>query len=656
MIEIVKNTERLFENHKGLNTKDPTMLMEKGFSPNCWNCIFGDTGNIIKRDGFSKVTTTGIGETDKKVRWIGNANLKDFDSGTISKLVLALSNKRLYFLNVATLTQIGSGDTFATTNTDNYSIAVLKKMALIANGVDDIYKAFIKGGTKYLQRSGVDAPTSVLTAAVGAAPGLTGTYRYTYIYRNSLTGTKSNPCRSSEYGILYDEVVLANESCDLTIPYSAQTECDYIDIYRTMAGGVIYYYVATVANPGSGTASYNDTIADTALGSELILYNGDGLFMPREPFPTGAKCMITANGRVWASVGTNLYFSSITSEGSEPESMSPQAVRAIQAEDGFDIEAIAHVQPGIILIFKPSGTFAIDANNPTRSALAIVDEDKGVSGPHSVVNAGDKVIFWDMGGPQVTLGRKAKSIGEKLKDQYYTGSIYGIIDKVTKGSLGKIFSAYLRDREWVVFALPYDGTTDNKILIIYNNQLGWWSPWRINEPSASGRPEFFNSMASIEDTSTGEEEIWFGSDNGHLYRYGSGDYSDDGEGYTFVWESQDLSRLDQYQTYYDYLNVIYRELGIYALNVTHRVDNETDSEILNLTGSVKVWDATKTWDKNEKWGSTSKKYGEQQSFIGYAGDKYRFIIANSNPGQKIDVVGFELISKRSHVRMPLNAY
>jgi len=109
---------------------------------------------------------------------------------------------------------------------------------------------------------GAPAPSGACTAAdSGVAGVLNGAYDYkvTYLYHGF---EESNPSSAS------NNVAVVNKKMNLTsIPVSGNSFVTARKIYRTLAGGSIYYYVDTISD--NSTTTYLDNIADSGLGSLL---------------------------------------------------------------------------------------------------------------------------------------------------------------------------------------------------------------------------------------------------------------------------------------------------------------------------------------------------------------------------------------------------
>jgi len=111
-------------------------------------------------------------------------------------------------------------------------------------------------GTVTVRNAGVDPPASAPTIADGGAGSLTGTYYGKVTYVND-DGAESNA--SSASGSL---VITSKQIAWSGIPTGPAGTASR-KLYRTKAGGSVYYLIATIED--NTTATYTDTTADTAL-------------------------------------------------------------------------------------------------------------------------------------------------------------------------------------------------------------------------------------------------------------------------------------------------------------------------------------------------------------------------------------------------------
>lgn len=108
----------------------------------------------------------------------------------------------------------------------------------------------------------VTAPTAP-SGVEGSGTGLgAGTYKYKIAYYTT------NSATPTEAGSASANITIAeNKSIDLTIPVSSDPKVTGRKIYRTLAGGSVYYFVANVANNTATT--YTDTTPDASISSNV---------------------------------------------------------------------------------------------------------------------------------------------------------------------------------------------------------------------------------------------------------------------------------------------------------------------------------------------------------------------------------------------------
>lgn len=143
-----------------------------------------------------------------------------------------------------------------------------------------------------------NAQTWTYAASVASANALA--WQYVYVFKNSTTGHISAASPTS--GAIF---LQAASNIAVSGNGSGDTQVDKVDIYRTAQGGGVFYYLATIANPGAGVAwNYTDANSDAVLNTELIVTT-----VPlNSPPPSGASLVAFYQGRLWVASGANLYF------------------------------------------------------------------------------------------------------------------------------------------------------------------------------------------------------------------------------------------------------------------------------------------------------------------------------------------------------------
>lgn len=224
---------------------------------------------------------------------------------------------------------------------------------------------------------GIDAPSTNPSAAAGAAGALTGVYNYLITYYNSNTGHESNSNATAA------TVTLAGQRADLSsIPVSADAQVTRRRIYRTTAGGSIYFYLAEIAD--NSTTTYTDNALDATLSTQEVPVDNDP--------PPHLDGIEEWDGRIFGFErgGTKVLFSNDAAQtpvgaGLPEESFSPDnfvqlnlEVRAVKKSPNFN-EIWVHTSRGIIALV-PTGI----ADDPYRPAIR--NTTWATQAPMSIVN------------------------------------------------------------------------------------------------------------------------------------------------------------------------------------------------------------------------------------------------------------------------------
>jgi hypothetical protein len=110
---------------------------------------------------------------------------------------------------------------------------------------------------------GITAPSAAPTVGVGTGTGLTGSYlaKITYCRKvGTVVVSESNPSSAST------SQSLSNQALRVTWVASSDSQVTHVRVYRTSAGGGIYYHDQDVA---IGAVTVDTTTADNSLGNEV---------------------------------------------------------------------------------------------------------------------------------------------------------------------------------------------------------------------------------------------------------------------------------------------------------------------------------------------------------------------------------------------------
>lgn len=220
-------------------TSDPAIIGD-GDMQRCKNLRLDKNGIALTRDGKTALNSTAITMPEKIVEQSGNryalgANIYKNESSIASGLGgSAPWDAILYNPYNSTTESIYASNT--------------------------TYQKRIENTTVY--KWGIAAPTVAPTIAVGAGAGLTGDYNAKYSYcrkEGSVVVSESNLSDAAAAA-----VTLANQSLSVSWTASGDSQVTHVRVYRTLAGGSIYYHDQDVA---IGTTTVDTTTADASLGT-----------------------------------------------------------------------------------------------------------------------------------------------------------------------------------------------------------------------------------------------------------------------------------------------------------------------------------------------------------------------------------------------------
>lgn len=240
-------------------------------------------------------------------------------------------------------------------------------------------------------------------------------------------------------------------------------------IYRTQTLGTSYFRVNQLTvnyvynDPTVQTLQYVDTMADTVLGSNSLLYTTGGVFQ-NIAIPSANLMAVGKNRVLVAGVDTEpnrIFYSKEKEEGVGVEFSNELSL--IVDSLGGDITALATMDDKILvfkksLIFYIAGTSLLDKlGNGSAPLPVLISSDTGCNSPQSIILTGKGIMF---------ESQKGIYIVDRQLDVNYIGQAVDLITTQTPGF--KISSAVnLADRNQVYFTdisgkvLVYDTFFEN---------------------------------------------------------------------------------------------------------------------------------------------------------------------------------------------------
>ena len=202
----------------------------------CKNLRTNEPGKAITRDGSAKLNTTAI---DAAIWWIEEQAGSRF----------AFAGTKIY----EDESSIATGLTSAQWSAIKYNAFNDTTDNIFAlNGTD---RKRIESST--VNEWGLAAPATAPTLSSGQGAGLTGQYnaKYTYVRKvGSNAVAESNPSSAATTAKVLDGASLA-----VSITQSSDSQVTHVRLYRTLAGGSIYFLDSEVAAAGTIAYGYSET-------------------------------------------------------------------------------------------------------------------------------------------------------------------------------------------------------------------------------------------------------------------------------------------------------------------------------------------------------------------------------------------------------------
>jgi len=348
---------------------------------------------------------------------------------------------------------------------------------------------------------GVNAPVTTCTTAVGAATGLTGIYYYKVTFVD-VDGVEGNPSIASS------PVTVTNQKISLTsIPILTGMKRK---LYRTLAGGSVYYYLTLIDD--ATTTTYTDSITDVTIELSSGLLQTDNFKPPKATIIYEYK---TYMFYVSTSYPNRLYFSKpYGTDTTYPLASFEQVPTTNWKELPDNIVGLKAYQNKLIVTGNSfTGFFTGDIWGGTEDNTSwyLIDDIGAIR--HEAIE-----ICQSLNGSICVLGTKY-GIKYFVPSEYENGLeklplSYDIQPLFDDGNLDNMWLKFYNSRLFVGF-IYYEGTpiTYNNVIVVYDfKRKVWDGPWTLNMNDAT----VFNGLL-----------YGCGSNIGKVYEMLSG-YNDDG--------------------------------------------------------------------------------------------------------------------------------
>ena len=245
---MIKNLERfpLPGPIRGFNDTDEESNIPANVLVDVLNFEFVRDG-ITTRSGFSAYSTSGLPSEYINLghRFVLSSAVEDLFIVTRSGMYVESST--------------GVFSSLLTGLNYDYPAYAVTFMNMVIVGMESNVPRKFDGTT--LRTLAITPPASAPTVAVGAAGSLTGNYQYKITFY-SASGAETNPSPASIV------VSPAAQQVALSDILLGSGEVASRKIYRTLAGGTLYYYLDTIGNNTATT--YGDNIPDAQLSTDLV--------------------------------------------------------------------------------------------------------------------------------------------------------------------------------------------------------------------------------------------------------------------------------------------------------------------------------------------------------------------------------------------------
>ncbi len=310
------------------------------------------------------------------------------------------------------------------TNSDLESLTLWKKQLIFATAPATtrptrVYCSTFDSPAEYLAVTlGLPALASAPTATPSA-----GANTYIYAFHHYLEITDYDGTVFIEQGpITFVEVESAaapnSSQIELTdIPTLANTSLtNYvvstdlkIKVARTEASGTVFYYVTTLDN---GETTYDDTMSDTTLVDQEVIYN-NGDLLDYDPPVLGARFVTEVNDVFWYATERSLQHSIQGAPGACPDeyvTTIPQRIRGLSNNISFPI--LFTDRP----VYRVEGLF--DEFGDGGYELKEISKTAGCISHKSIVAIPGGLVWAGNGGFYFTDGYQVQRISNRISDRY----------------------------------------------------------------------------------------------------------------------------------------------------------------------------------------------------------------------------------------------
>jgi len=558
---MIRNIERLDVPSPiiGFNDTDDELNLPPNVLVSVFNMEF-DRGGVVTRPGYSDYVVSGMPASENVT---GLVSYKKADANL--KLVAATDTT----WQVEGVTGVFSSIITGLTSGALWDFTTIVDFLIGTDAVNGIYKYTGSGNAKLLK---VVQPTTVPSVVIGASGSLSGAYKYQYTYISS-KGAETNGSGASA------GITPSSQKVDLSNITVGDTDVAKRRIYRTEAGGSVYYLLDTIND--NSTTTYTDDITDVNLGTDVIPFIN--MIPPAlSKFPMVYKEFLFLVDPVYPD---RLYHS----HQSFPEIFyTTEGIGyylKIGLNDGQYIIGLYALRD-TFYVFKERSTWPILGSNPDDFRTTTEPVNKSIGLYHR------SIAFLDAGAGDVMVG-----LG---KDGFYSFDGYVYKNLGIQKKVGIDISAFIAglDKDQLHRATGWHDVAKHQYRcfvrqagVAYNNRELVWD-YKQNAITVFDRAG--NAITSWNGVTL------FGSALGDSKIHSIGGNNDDGTAITYNAEWPWWNVGGNFDVNFEHLVVTATQNGDYSPTVTVYVDGSTTAKTLTLDGGV-------TW-ASVAWGTSGSTY------------------------------------------------
>ena len=434
--------------------------------------------------------------------------------------------------------------------------SILNRRLVLTNGVSRNVQIDANLIVRLLQPV---APATSLSAAVGAAGNLTGTYYWKYTHA-IVEGDRV--IAESDFSPISGELALTADQASLTsIDVSSDPHVNARRIYRTADGGGSEFFLLTTLMDNT-TTSYTDNSTDESLD----LFPAEESIGPAYGTEEGTrlKLITTWKDRLWAV--PDLYPDRVHFSGNRIQYGWNEDYFLVAGAEGTDFTGVTALAPrkNELFVGKKRSLHKITGDSVEDFGLTDIPSGIGVWAPDSVVIVRDSVYFLAEDGVYRWDGRLTNLTVDRLHTWFNEGTAAkgGVFNLAL---LERAFAHYNQKLDAYELYLPSTDSLTFDRWVSLDLQTGeWFGPHKTGA--------FTPTCATTLDDANGRQRPVVGASNGGLYLKNASSYSDAGTAIDFEATTSPLSQGDpQVEKFWGELEVHHQAESAGTLTVRAKV-------------------------------------------------------------------------------------